>query len=243
MDEIAYDKWHRNLQVSSGRQDPLTFAWHRAAARNIGHYPRGSLLEVGCGRGEFAWYLVRTFPELVVTAVDFSETAIEFARQNQDTSAVAPRFLVGNAMALPFDDQSFDWVVSCECLEHVEDPQKMTNELHRVLKPGGRFCLTTENYFNATIISWVHCWLTGRPFDSGSGVQPRENFFLFWKVKQYLRRAGLQVGYTESCHYQWLLLPRVDPARLCFAEFRSPTGRMLGKPFGRHYTFCGTRPA
>ncbi len=77
---------------------------------------------------------------------------------------------------------------------------------------------------------------------SGSGVQPRENFFLFFQVQKYLSDAGLAVSRTRSSHYQWLLLPRVDPARLCTCEFKSGWARLLAKPFGRHFSFFGHKP-
>ena len=115
--------------------------------------------------------------------------------------------------------------------------------MFRVLKPGGRFCLTTENYLNGMLLAWLHCYLTSRPFNSGSGVQPLEQFFVFPQVKRYLKRAGLVVERTESTHYQWLLLPGVAPARLCTPEFKKSWARILAKPFGRHFSFFGYKPS
>jgi hypothetical protein len=82
-----------------------------------------------------------------------------------------------------------------------------------------------------------------KPFNSGSGVQPHENLFFFWMISKYLRSSGLVLERTESCHLQWLLLPRVDPARLCTEHFSSPWSRFLAKPFGRHYSFFGFKPS
>lgn len=238
----AYDEWHQNLHASTGLRDPLSFAWHRSAISKVRQFPQGKLLEIGCGRGEFAVHLANAFPEMTITAIDFSETAIQLACDLPGTFLNPPRFLVADAQNLPFLDKSFDWVVSCECLEHVPSPQKMCDDIFRVLKPGGRFCVTTENYLNGMLIGWLRCWIKGIAFDSGSGVQPRENFFVFPMVNNYLQRAGLQVQGTESCHYQWLLLPGVAPARLCTEQFESQWLRFLAKPFGRHYTFFGNRP-
>jgi ubiquinone/menaquinone biosynthesis C-methylase UbiE len=235
-----YDKWHKEMGAGNG--DPLRFPWYASVVEEFGSGLTGEVLEVGCGRGEFAHWLARTAPNVRVTGIDFSATAIEIANRRTSATPASVQFLVGDAQSLKFPDNSFDCVVSCECMEHVPRPRAMAAEIFRVLKPGGRFCLTTENYLNGMLLAWVRCWITKQPFNSGSGVQPRENFFLFFQVQKYLSDAGLAVSRTRSSHYQWLLLPRIDPARLCTREFKSGWARLLAKPFGRHFSFLGHKP-
>jgi ubiquinone/menaquinone biosynthesis C-methylase UbiE len=201
------------------------------------------VLEIGCGRGDFARWMARKHPRSKITAVDFSETAIRLARERAIITGDKVNYEVGDAQSLPFGDSAFDLVVSCECLEHIPRPERMTLEIHRLLAKGGRFILTTENYFNGMLLGWLKCWLTRKPFNSGSGVQPHENFFLFWKVRRLLTQSGLMVSHTESNHFQWLLLPRVDPGILCTRDFNNPGLKRLLKPFGRHFTYCGFRPS
>ena len=200
------------------------------------------VLEIGCGRGDFAIWLATRFPKARVTAIDVSNAAIEIANSRATDAAVSVGFAVESAESLSFRDRSFDYVISCECMEHVAQPFKMAGEICRVLRPGGRFILTTENYFNGIILAWLQTWILGKPFDSGSGIQPRENFFVFWKVRSILQKRGLEVESMESNHFQWLLLPRTDPAKLCTKDFASPFLKRLFRPFGRHFTFCGSRP-
>jgi len=147
-------------------------------------------LELGCGRGEFAIWLASAAPDLRVTGVDFSTSAITIARSRITNASKAVRFLAADVQSVPFVDNSFDWIVSCECLEHLPEPQRMAAGMFRVLKPGGRFCPTTENYLNGMLLAWLHCFLTGRPFNAGSGVQPLEQFFVFPQVKRHLKRAA-----------------------------------------------------
>lgn len=49
---------------------------------------------------------------------------------------------VGDVRAMPFDDASFDSVLSNQVLEHVDDTHRVVSELHRVLRPGGYACIT-----------------------------------------------------------------------------------------------------
>jgi hypothetical protein len=118
----------------------------------------------------------------------------------------------------------------------------MAKEIARVLKPDGGFVITTENYFNGMLIGWLKAWLSKQPFNSGSGTQPHENFFLFWRVRKILEAAGLQVENMASNHFQWLLLPRVAPDRLRTDDFQNPRLNRLFRPFGRHFTFYGRTP-
>lgn len=236
-----YDHWHEQMSRSD-KDNPLVFPWHETVYRCLGQMPVGRLLEIGCGRGQFAIWLAQKRPDIEIVALDFSEVAINLAKEQAMEAQVNVKFVQGSAEDLQFEGESFDTVISCECMEHVTKPAKMAQEMARVLTPGGRFVLTTENYFNGMLLAWLVSWLRREPFNSGSGIQPIENFFLFWIVSGYLQNAGLVVSRTESSHYQWLLLPRVAPSILCTREFRAPWAKKLAKPFGRHFTYIGQKP-
>jgi SAM-dependent methyltransferase len=55
--------------------------------------------------------------------------------------------VVGDAHALPFAADSFDLILSTEMLEHTVEPQRIVDEIRRVLRPGGRLLLTTRFAF------------------------------------------------------------------------------------------------
>lgn len=91
----------------------------------------GRVLEVGVGTG-------RQLPHhpagAQVTAVDPDGAALAIAaRRSPDT-----RLAVATAEALPFDDDSFDWVVVAFALCTVDDPDAALREMRRVLRPDGR---------------------------------------------------------------------------------------------------------
>jgi SAM-dependent methyltransferase len=240
-DQQAYDDWHRHLAAGEPEVEAPTHPWHVTVDRLLPDLSGQRVLEIGCGRGDFAIWLAGKHPGARISGVDFSPVAIEAAQRRAARAGAGVEFHVGDAEDLAFADATFDWVISCECIEHLHHPRRMAREMHRLLRPGGRFVLTTESYFNGMLLAWLKHWITGDPYNSGSGVQPHENFFLFWTVRRLLEHEGLEVTDTESNGYQWLLLPRTAPARLATREFTHPLARRVFKPFGRHFTFVGRR--
>ena len=97
----------------------------------------GELLEVGCGMGFDSLEFMKR--GVSVSAVDLTQAAVDFARRHFEVEQVKPAFLgVGNALDLPFPDNSFDAVWSNGVLHATGDTERAIAEVHRVLKPGGR---------------------------------------------------------------------------------------------------------
>lgn len=98
------------------------------------------VLEVGSGRGGGASYIARYLNPKSYTGLDICKPAIRFSKAryaNQDNLA----FRVGNALSLPFADESFDVVVNVESAQHYGDMGRFLEEVHRVLRPGGAFLM------------------------------------------------------------------------------------------------------
>jgi ubiquinone/menaquinone biosynthesis C-methylase UbiE len=235
----AYNQWHQKVH---GKESPAFVSlqdWHRNALSLSPSLSGLKVLEVGCGVGDFAIYLADQGAD--VTAVDFSSQAIDLALEKSKAQNKVVHFQVADAQALPFEESSFDLVFSCECLEHIPNPQLGLSEFYRVLKPPGTLILTTENYSNAMILSWIVCWFRKEPFNSGAGVQPIEHFFLFWRVKKMFKRAGFQVKRMLGSHHVFLMLPRFHPHTFVVEMFRNPLLARLLRPLARHMTFAVTK--
>lgn len=95
------------------------------------------VLEVGCGRGEFAERLMRE-GSVGTVAVDLSDRMVELARQRGVDA------LVADVQALPFSDGEFDCVAALWMLFHVPDLKRALGEIARVLRPAGRLVATTN---------------------------------------------------------------------------------------------------
>jgi ubiquinone/menaquinone biosynthesis C-methylase UbiE len=92
-------------------------------------------LDVGCGNGAFTEVLIdRTAPRHV-TAIDPSEGQLAYAQTR--LQAKLAQFRVGDAMALPFSDGSFDVAVMALVISFLPDAQKAVAEMTRVVRPRG----------------------------------------------------------------------------------------------------------
>lgn len=112
----------------------------RLLSRHLKRLEITELLELGCGSGHWT----RFFCEkgFRVTAVDESDSMLEIAKKNKPLNC---EFLKADATQLPFPDNSFSIITSVTMLEFVEDVTKVSNEIDRVLKPGGTLILGCLN--------------------------------------------------------------------------------------------------
>ena len=234
-----YDGWHRKVHGGESPGMLRLAQWHEDALAISPPLAGKQVLEVGCGAGDFAAHLAREGAE--VTAVDFSCTVIGIARERTAAGHAKVCFSTADAQNLPFAAESFDLVFSCECLEHLPDPQQALREMARVLRRGGRLVLTTENYSNAMVLAWIVSWWRGVPFNSGTEAQPVERFFLFWNVKRMMRRAGFAVERMTGAHHVFLLLPGMHPHTFVRERFSSRVWRTVFKPLARHVTFAAVK--
>ena len=96
---------------------------------------RTDFLEIGCGNGEVAKYIARYYMGSI-TATDIDGSQIDTAKKG--TGSVSNlSFQVADAKELPFDDESFDVVISFGVLHHIEGWQEAMSEIKRVLRPNG----------------------------------------------------------------------------------------------------------
>ena len=109
------------------------------AAFFLPHLKSGmSLLDCGCGPGSITVGLAARADAGQVTGVDVGESVVEAARRHAVERGVTNvRFQVASAYELPFPDNSFDAVFTHNMPEHLQDPLKAFQEMHRVLKAGG----------------------------------------------------------------------------------------------------------
>jgi 2-polyprenyl-6-hydroxyphenyl methylase/3-demethylubiquinone-9 3-methyltransferase len=106
------------------------------------------VLDVGCGAGFLSNALAKSGH--AITGLDASEPSLAVAGRHDPTGGV--RYVLGDALHLPFGDATFEVVCAMDFLEHVNDPAAVIAEAGRVLTPGGAFFFHT---FNRNWLSWL----------------------------------------------------------------------------------------
>ena len=95
------------------------------------------VLEVSCGHGGGASYLVRTLGPASYTGLDLNAAGVDSCRKRHQLRGLD--FVQGNAESLPFPDQSFDAVINIEASHLYPQFPRFLAEVARVLRPGGHF--------------------------------------------------------------------------------------------------------
>jgi len=99
-----------------------------------------SFLSVGCGPGVFLRELAKSYPEMDVVGVDLSPSRVRAAEQRLSGLPNA-RACLGDALSLPFEADSFDFVFNRFLMEYVPDKHGAVREMARVCTPGGTLLL------------------------------------------------------------------------------------------------------
>ncbi len=169
---LNYDNWHRGKSWVKVRKYEEKV--HRRILDVLGVKKGQSLLGLGCGKGSFCNSAFKR--GLNVCGVDFSEVALKEAKSFSDEIS----FILADAVALPFDDIFFDYVVCLGSLEHFIDQVPALEEIHRVIKRDGKiFIFLPNSYFLGHIYT---VWKTGlSPDEAGQYFSEEFNTKLGWK--------------------------------------------------------------
>jgi SAM-dependent methyltransferase len=176
----------------------------------LGLRPGDRFLDAGAGFGRHAFAAARM--GAIVTALDYAEDELVATRNTfaamlesgEISENVFGGVLRGDATRLPFDDNTFDCVVTSEVLEHIQDDVTAISELTRVLKPGGHLGVTVPTMWPEKI-NWMLSEEYHAPLSPGGHVR----IYSATELKAKLRTAGLNVQKTHHAHalhspYWWL---------------------------------------
>jgi ubiquinone/menaquinone biosynthesis C-methylase UbiE len=139
-----YERLWRPLgaRLLMGATGPDTHEEHRIAMDMLALCPGESVLDVGCGPGNFTRSFALAVGDGLVVGIDASETML--ARAVRETDCVNVAYVRGDACALPFRDGTFDAICCFAALYLIDEPMRALDEIARVLAPGGRLALLSS---------------------------------------------------------------------------------------------------
>jgi len=124
-----------------GLDEKLAAKWVNDALAPVGDGFTGSLLEVPVGTGVLTVPLYKSLSEARITCLDYSADMMKVAEKRAEAMGVKNiTFVQGDVGSLPFEDNSFDIVLSLNGFHAFPDKEAAFSETYRVLKPGGIFC-------------------------------------------------------------------------------------------------------
>ena len=122
--------------------------------------PRGTLklLDVAGGSGDVAFRFLKRAPQSHATVFDMTQGMLDAGRTRAEADDMADSldWVCGDAMALPFADNSFDVYTISFGIRNVTRPQVALEEAYRVLKPGGRLMVLEFSQIPNPAMQWAY---------------------------------------------------------------------------------------
>ena len=122
--------------------------------------PRGGqlLLDVAGGTGDISFRFLKRARNAHATVLDLTEPMLAEGRKRAATAGISGQldWVVGDAMALPFEDQTFDVYTISFGIRNVTNQKKALAEAYRVLKPGGRIMVLEFSHIPNDLLQWCY---------------------------------------------------------------------------------------
>ncbi|WP_059019558.1 class I SAM-dependent methyltransferase [Mycobacterium sp. M26] len=165
----------------------------------LGVGPGRKVIDVGCGAGRHSFEAYRRGANVIAFDQDAEELAnVDTILQAMGQAGEAPasakaQVVVGDALALPYPDGSFDTVIASEILEHIPNDDAAISELIRVLRPGGTLAVTVPRWLPEKI-----CWLLSDEYHANEGGHIR--IYKADELRDKLTRGGLTFTHAHHAH-------------------------------------------
>ncbi|WP_322857723.1 class I SAM-dependent methyltransferase [Mycobacterium shigaense] len=165
----------------------------------LGIGPGTKVIDVGCGAGRHAFEAYRRGADVV--AFDQDESELEsvdtllraMAEAGEAPATASAQAVAGDALSLPYADETFDCVIASEILEHVPHDDAAIAELIRVLKVGGALAVSVPRWLPERI-----CWLLSDEYHSNEGGHVR--IYRASELRDKISCGGMELTHSHHAH-------------------------------------------
>lgn len=190
--QVPPDYYHRGV-----KNNPLQWLWHtlkfRSFTKLTAPYQFKKILDLGCAGGYMTNKIAQIFPQSQVWGVDVYPQAIAYA-QNLFPNI---HFQVADAHNLPFKKDSFDLIVCYETVEHVSDPQKILQEMRRIITKKGVVLVAMDSGNTLFNIIWLIWEKTFGKVWQDAHLHP----FHHHDLEEIVKLAGFQILSKHFSHF------------------------------------------
>lgn len=161
--------------------------------------PSSKVIDVGCGAGRHAFEAYRRGADVVAFDRDEAElrsvdTILRaMAETGEAPAGSSARVVVGDALTLPYADQTFDCVIASEILEHIPQDDTAIAELIRVLKVGGTLAVSVPRFLPERV-----CWLLSDEYHANEGGHVR--IYRASELRAKILDAGMELTHAHHAH-------------------------------------------
>ncbi len=174
----------------------------------LGVGPQTKAIDIGAGQGRHSFEMFRRGADVIAfdqseqDMADVAEMFDAMMAEGHVPSDAKARAEVGDALRLPYADNSFDVVLMSEILEHIPSDEAAIAEMVRILKPGGVGAVTVPRYWPERV-----CWALSDEYHEVEGGHVR--IYKASELAGKLTQAGLEVTGTDHAHalhapYWWI---------------------------------------
>jgi SAM-dependent methyltransferase len=161
--------------------------------------PSSKVIDVGCGAGRHAFEAYRRGADVIAFDRDESElrsvdTILRaMAEEGEAPAAASAQVVLGDALNLPYADETFDCVIASEILEHVPADAAAIAELIRVLKVGGTLAVSVPRWLPEKV-----CWLLSDEYHSNEGGHVR--IYRASELRGKIIGGGMELTHAHHAH-------------------------------------------
>lgn len=164
---------------------------HRLMAKQLVENipPHGKVLEIAPGPGYFSIELAK-LGDFQITGLDISKSFVEIARKNAARAGLKIDFREGNASAMPFASETFDFTFCQAAFKNFSEPVKAIAEMYRVLKPNG-----------TAVISDMRRDASAEDIErevKGMGLGRINQFIVKWTFDHMLLKSAYSIGEMKA---------------------------------------------